>query len=164
MSINAQAFCDDFRIPVGPRRVEGVMCPNSPLRISKGDRTPYFRVGRNNCTISAELEEMQPTLNPNRMRTSICFSPPRMLKWEKFDITLETLVISNFSHFNILSGEKEIELKMCACVSDSELVAFLRARHLWYSYCDQFRIKLVHEFGLLILLELLRGSVARLGY
>ena len=42
---------------------------------------------------------------------------------------------------------------MCACVSDSELVAFLRALHLWDSYCDQFRIKLVHEFGLLILLR-----------
>ena len=60
-------------------------------------------------------------------------------------------MISKFSNFNILGGEKEIELKICACDSDSELVSFLRARHLWDSYCDQFRIKLVHEFGLLIL-------------
>ena len=42
---------------------------------------------------------------------------------------------------------------MCACISDSELVAFLRARHLWDRYCDQFRIKLVNEFGLLILIR-----------
>ena len=31
-------------------------------------------VGRSNCPISAEFEEMQPTLNPNRMRTSITLS------------------------------------------------------------------------------------------
>ena len=41
---------------------------------------------------------------------------------------------------------------MCACVSDSELVAFLRARHLWDSCCDQLESM---DFGLLILL---RGS------
>ena len=39
---------------------------------------------------------------------------------------------------------------MCACDSDSELVAFLRARHLWYSCCDQLESM---EFGLLILLR-----------
>ena len=39
---------------------------------------------------------------------SISFSPPRMLKREKFDITRVARVISNFSHFNILRGEKEI--------------------------------------------------------
>ena len=51
---------------------------------------------------------------------------------------------------------------MCACVSDSELVAFLRARHLWDSCCDQLESM---EFGLLILaytnlyyLILLRGQ------
>ena len=39
---------------------------------------------------------------------------------------------------------------MCACVSDSELVAFLRARHLWDGCCDQLESM---EFGLLILLR-----------
>ena len=102
---------------------------------------------------------MQPALNQNRMRTSLTLSLflRRECQSEKSLIspgqTRVSRVISNFSPFNILGREKEIRVKDCACDSDSELVAILRARHLWYSYCDQFRIKLVHEFGLLILLR-----------
>ena len=43
-------------------------------------------------------------------------------------------MISSISHFNILCQEKGIELKMYACDVYSELVAFLRARHLLYPF------------------------------
>ena len=84
MSINAHAFCDDFCIPVGPRRVVGVTCPNSPLRISKENLKYIGNLKRNRFklnwrTLQKHISFQQGlniTINADRTLYNFC-------KWQR---------------------------------------------------------------------------------
>ena len=86
MSINAQAFCDDFRLPVGPRRVEGVMYPISPLRISRVEQ-----VG-----LSSELENSIPGHYSKIFRMHSWFWD-RILETVTLDLACEKYLLSLFN-------------------------------------------------------------------